>query len=513
MNPRPGSARNEEMRALLATTAAALEPTGDGLVAFDAECRCLFWNAAMEQITGVTEGETLGRKLFDLFPFLLQSGEDRQFQSALAGERVSSRDRPFFIADTGRGGLYDAFYSPLRLDGVAGGLVIVRDITGRRRAEQLIRETEGRFKNMADASPVLLWMSGTDALCDFFNQTWLDFTGRTMEEEWGVGWAEGIHPEDFQRSMDLYLQCFNERRPFEMEYRLRRHDGAYRWILDRGVPRRAPDGTFAGYIGSCVDITDRRRLEVELREAVHARDDFLMAAAHELRTPLTPIRLSVDMLLRAARNSTNGTRSVPRLEALSQHVDRQVQLVEQLLDVSRLVHASVEVERARADLAEIARDAAHEVQEMGRRAGSLLRVSAPSAVWGQFDRVLVTQLVRQLLSNAFKYGQGRPVDLEIAEIEDTGWIIVRDRGIGISEEDQSRIFERFERAVPVQQFGGFGVGLWIARRLAQAMEGTIRVESRLGEGATFTVEIPRHAGEPAEAPRAPEHRLSPEAPT
>ena len=96
---------------------------------------------------------------------------------------------------------------------------------------------------MADASPVLLWMSGTDGLCTFFNQTWLDFTGRTLEEEWGVGWAEGVHFEDFQRCMDTYMDAFNERRVFEMEYRLRRADGEYRWILDRGTPRYTPDGT------------------------------------------------------------------------------------------------------------------------------------------------------------------------------------------------------------------------------------------------------------------------------
>jgi len=166
--------------------------------------------------------------------------------------------------------------------------------------EQQIRETESRFRIMADAAPVLLWMSRTDGLCTFFNQTWLNFTGRSQEEEWGIGWAEGIHFEDFQRCIDTYVDAFNRREVFEMEYRLRRHDGEFRWLLDRGTPRYTPDGTFAGYIGSCADITERKQLEVDLRKAVKVRDEFLSIASHELRTPLTSLKLRTEPTKEAA---------------------------------------------------------------------------------------------------------------------------------------------------------------------------------------------------------------------
>jgi PAS domain S-box-containing protein len=129
--------------------------------------------------------------------------------------------------------------------------------------EELL-ESDTRFRTMADSAPVLLWMAGTDSLCNFFNQQWLVFTGRPMEMEVGTGWAEGVHPEDFQACMDTYLSAFVARQRFRMEYRLRRADGEYRWLLDQGVPRYAPGGAFAGYIGSCVDIT-------ELREANEAQ--------------------------------------------------------------------------------------------------------------------------------------------------------------------------------------------------------------------------------------------------
>src|SRR5277367_439985 len=134
----------------------------------------------------------------------------------------------------------------------------IQNITDRKRAEQSLRESEERFRLVANKAPVFIWMSGTDKLCTFFNQSWLDFTGRTMEQELGEGWAAGVHPEDLAGCLQTYSSAFDARVDFEMEYRLKRFDGKYRWIVDYGVPRIASDGVFCGYIGSCVDITDRR---------------------------------------------------------------------------------------------------------------------------------------------------------------------------------------------------------------------------------------------------------------
>jgi PAS domain S-box-containing protein len=149
-----------------------------------------------------------------------------------------------------------------------GGLIAAyRSDRHRRRAEEALRESEARFRMMADTAPVLLWMSGPDALCTFFNKPWLDFTGRTLEQEMGDGWAAGVHPEDLQHCLTTYRSAFEVRRGFEMEYRLRRADGEYRWIVDTGVPRFASDGGFLGYIGSAIDITERRRTAQSLEHS------------------------------------------------------------------------------------------------------------------------------------------------------------------------------------------------------------------------------------------------------
>ncbi|MBL8473600.1 MAG: PAS domain S-box protein [Rhodocyclaceae bacterium] len=142
-------------------------------------------------------------------------------------------------------------------------------------------QPEQLFRNMANSAPVLLWMAGTDGLCSFFNETWLSFTGRSLDQERGVGWAEGVHPEDFETCMDTYMQSFRVRAAFEMIYRLRRHDGTYRWILDRGVPRYLPDGQFAGYIGSCADITDARTQRERLRQVVECSPSATLLVSAE----------------------------------------------------------------------------------------------------------------------------------------------------------------------------------------------------------------------------------------
>jgi len=163
---------------------------------------------------------------------------------------------------------------------IVGSQKLLRDISERKRAEQALRESEERFRLVANSAPVMIWMSGPDKLCNYFNKPWLDFTGQPLQEELGHGWVKGVHPEDSDECLRKYVEAFDKRQVCELEYRLRRHDGEYRWLLDIGVPRFNADGSFAGYIGSSLDITERKLAE----EAMSTIGRRLIEAHEEERT-------------------------------------------------------------------------------------------------------------------------------------------------------------------------------------------------------------------------------------
>ncbi len=251
---------------------------------------------------------------------------------------------------------------------------------------------------------------------------------------------------------------------------------------------------------------DTARLTWRAQEAVRARDEFLSIASHELKTPLTSLALQSDSLRLSARRG-DAEALLRKVEVIRRSVDRLARLVGSLLDLSRITAGHLELDVEEVDLTDVAREVVGRFEEEALRAGCALRLDAPAAVTGVWDRMRLDQVLTNLLANAVKYGPGKPVDVRVRGEPGRALVSVRDHGIGISAADQQRIFERFERAVSRRNYGGFGLGLWIVREIVEALGGTVRVESAPGAGSNFTVELSRASN----APSAPRDATSPPA--
>ena len=240
---------------------------------------------------------------------------------------------------------------------------------------------------------------------------------------------------------------------------------------------------------------ERRDAFAALELAVKARDEFLSIASHELKTPLAALRLQAESLLRAGRRENGAQLSGPQVLARLESIDRSSQrlghLVERMLDITRVVTGRLDLSLSKVDLVTVVNEVVAQMSHTFRDAGCEVGVRAPPRVIGLWDRDRLANVLADLLSNAAKYGPHEPIEIEIEDRDGQARIDVIDRGIGISEEDQQRIFGRFERAVPDKHYGGLGIGLWLAKQIVDAHGGTITVRSATRTGSTFTVTLPK----------------------
>jgi PAS domain S-box-containing protein len=392
-------------------------------------------------------------------------------------------------------------------------LLILRDVHSRKVAERKAQESEQRFRMMADHAPVMLWMSGTSGDCEFFNKVWLDFTGRTLEQELGAGWAEGVHFEDFQHCMSVYLESFVARREFRMEYRLRNSKGEYRWLLDTGIPRYNPDGTFAGFIGSCIDITESKLAQQHAREytetlsrslrernellsALEKRsraltrsnselEQFVYAASHDLRAPLRAIQMLSEWIESDLADIEKPEVS-EQLVLLRKRVARMTGLLDDLLEYSRVgreQHALRQVD-TRQLLSEI-------LEVLALPEGFTLEVPAEMPIVETSEPAL-KQVFSNLIGNAVTHhDQGRGV-IRIAA-EDRGELLeftVSDDGPGIAPKFHDRVFQVFQTLRPRDRVEGSGLGLALVKKAVESAGGKISLHSE-SRGCTFRFTWPK----------------------
>ena len=388
--------------------------------------------------------------------------------------------------------------SRVLIDGKPHMVGIAIDISMLKKAEALLRESEARFRTVADTAPVLIWMAGPDKLCNFFNQGWLDFTGRTFEQEQGNGWAESVHPDDLAGCLKIYGAAFDARRPFTMEYRLRHHDGEYRWITDRGIPRFEADGTFLGYIGSGTDLTDLKRAEMEaLRsraEVAHLSRVAMLgemsgSLAHELNQPLGAILSNAQAARRFLSAPDPNLQEIHNI--LNDIIKDDKRASEVIHRLRSLVQKKKSVEVEPVNLNELVRDAQRLLNsELIGRNVKLTRRLSPQLPQVCVGRVEIQQVLLNLMVNAMDAMQDQPPDrrllnIETSAVEGAIRVTVRDSGPGIPENVLPDIFRPFFTT----KQNGLGMGLAICRSIIENYGGRLWVENPAGGGALFRFEL------------------------
>ena len=383
------------------------------------------------------------------------------------------------------------------------------------RRTKALAESEQRFRTIADSAPVLIWLND-DTGAVFVNRAYLDYVGAGSEADLrGFDWTNYVHPADRDGYVRAWLQCARDGTRFDREFRLRRHDGSYRWMRSVAVPRVTDEGRRLGHTGCSFDVHDGRIAADALREAARRKDEFLATLAHELRNPLAPIRTAVHLMAL----DRDAMRRPALLQMLERQVGHMVRLVDDLIDVSRVSRGTVELRQEPLELARILHSAVETSKPLIDRARHRLEVvTGEEALVVMGDAVRLSQVFANLLNNAAKYtGDGGHIELRAWREGGEAVVTLRDDGIGIEPAQLPLLFEMFtqlDRGTARAQ-GGLGIGLALVKQLVEMHGGRVHADSAgTGRGSCFTVRLPLDeahapaAGEPSggDAPQAPPGR-------
>jgi PAS domain S-box-containing protein len=490
--------------------ASIIENSEDAIFGKTLEGIVTSWNKGAEKIYGYTAEEVVGKNVDIIVPDdkkeelrliteKLKEGKSMQpletVRKRKDGKLIHVSVRVSFIKDD--------------LGNLIGISTIARDITERKKSELALKESELRFRTMADTAPVMIWMSGTDTQCHFFNKAWLEFTGKTLEEEIGDGWARGVHPEDRDRCIRIYLDFFNRREQFTMDYRIRRWDGQYRWIQDTGVPRFTSDGRFEGYIGSCIDITERKmaeeimkrdreslrlmvderskeliKMQKELKQASRLADIGTLAAtvAHELRNPLGVIQMATFNLKRKRADLSNDK----HLTNIEKKVWEGNQIINNLLSYSSIKIPCFEQVNAIKVLDECILTTKNRFKQSDISLDKKYETNGNTII--EADPLHLMEVFNNILTNSYQAFPNNEGRIEVRALAEDSMLkfIFKDNGIGIETEDLEKVFTPFF----TKKSKGTGLGLSICNELVTLHDGKIEIVSEKGVGTSVSVSLP-----------------------
>jgi PAS domain S-box-containing protein len=487
--------------------ASIVENSDDAIISKTLDGIIVTWNRGAELIFGYTAEEAIGQPITILIPAGHENEEPAILERLRRGERI---DHYQTVRQRKDGMLLDISLtiSPVRdANGViVGASKIARDITLQKAGERALQASDARFRRLANTAPVLIWLADRSKGCTWFNQTWLEFTGRDPEQELGFGWTENVHPDDLAGLLSAYTEAFEAKQPFRHEYRLGRR-GEWRWLTQNAVPLfESAGGDLSGYVGSCVDITDFRRAEREKEELLgaeraarseaerlgHLKDEFLATLSHELRTPLNAILGWATLLRRVPVGSADHARG---LDTIERNARVQAQIIGDLLDMSRIISGKVQLDVQPIDLQDVISAAVDAVRPSADAKKLRLRCTLDAKA-GRMrgDPNRLQQVFWNLLTNAVKFTpSGGRIDVVLERVNSHVEISVEDSGVGIKPEFLAFVFDRFRQAdaSTTRRYGGLGLGLSIVKHLVELHGGSVRVKSAgEGQGSTFIVALP-----------------------
>jgi two-component system sensor histidine kinase/response regulator len=479
-----------------------VQNSSDIISLFDAEGTILYQAPSIKSLLGHRPEDRVGKNVFrDPIVHPDDIERKRAFFDAIRSQPGTAVTAEFRlrhadgswrnIEGIGQNFLHDAT--------VAGIVTNYRDITDRKRAEEELRASEERWRSLTEALPQLVWTATPDGACDYFSTQWTEYTGVPESRLLDWQWLEVLHPDDREPTRRFWMDSVEGRGPYDVEYRVRRSDGEYRWFKTRGVPIRE-NSHICKWFGTCTDITDAKQAEEELRlakeaaeSANRAKDEFLANVSHEIRTPMNAILGMTELALDTPL--TEDQRQY--LKTVKSAADNLLGIINDLLDFSKIEAGKLELDSGdfslRATVGETLRALAVRAHKKGLELIYEVQSEVPDCLVGDLGRL--RQVLLNLVGNAIKFTTEGEVVVRVEVADDSppdGEIdlrfIVRDTGIGIPRDRQQAIFRAFEQedSSTTRKFGGTGLGLTIASKIVELMGGQITVQSESGKGSVFT---------------------------
>ncbi|MBA4141985.1 MAG: PAS domain-containing protein [Nitrosospira sp.] len=475
-----------------------------------------FANDAYYQLVG--QRELIGRPAFEAIPESAEGGYQHRLNEVMAtGKAFMGFELPVTLARTAgqppEVRFIDLVYLPLcDEDGtfqriLGHGIDVTQHVQKRKQAEEALRESEEKFRAMAEASPALIWQVDASGNISYLSQRCMDMVGMTREELMQGGWRMAFHLEDGSAYLAAVRQALGHRSPLEHRVRVRNGHGEWRWLNSYALPWFTPTGDYAGHIGLSIDITDAVEAETALLEADRCKDEFLAMLAHELRNPLAPISNALAII-----DGPGGAEALSQLlPIISRQVNHMVRLVDDLLEISRITSGKIELRRATMDLALVLRNAVEASMAQIAENEQVLSTCTPEEPLPvHADAVRLEQVFTNLLNNAARYTpKGGHIWLTLRQEGDNAIVSVLDNGIGILPGMLPRLFDMFaqERRSGVGAQEGLGIGLNLVQRLVRMHGGSVEVKSEgKNRGSEFIVRLPlSQSSQSSESSESPAH--------